>query len=215
MNNIKPWQYAAIIILILILILLGVSLSYAFYTATIKGNANLSESTAAVFNVSTNLDSTSTINTTNFNLIDPTSYEINAEKVSFTVNNASTSNVNAKYTLSINNIAMSENLFSQYFKWVLKIKHSNGTADTVINGNFADSTMAQEGNTSTTLTSNYSKVLISDENPITLGINSTDTVTLYLYLENNNNVIQNYLTNGSFSGKLAINIVPTKEGLAS
>lgn len=198
------------VIVILLVITMGIGISYAFYMIGMTGRSDVSQSTAAVLNLTTTLEQVDRINTDKLQLIEITNNnyaEVVTDKVTFTVTNESTSNVNGKYNLYLKEMALTKNLSSQYFKWAAVV---SGTNSKIVTGNFLDTTnLGVEGNTDRTIVSNLTKTLIDDANALSLAPGQTDTVTFYIWLENAN-VDQLYLTNGSFSGKLAIDAVPVK-----
>ena len=198
------------IIVIMLVITMGIGISYAFYMIGMTGRSDVSQSTAAVLNLTTTLEQVDRINTDKLQLTEITNNnyaEVVTDKVTFTVTNESTSNVNGKYNLYLKEMALTKNLSSQYFKWAAVV---SGTNSKIVTGNFLDTTnLGVEGNTDRTIVSNLTKTLIDDANALTLAPGQTDTITFYIWLENAN-VDQLYLTNGSFSGKLAIDAVPVK-----
>lgn len=198
------------IIVIMLVITMGIGISYAFYMIGMTGRSDVSQSTAAVLNLTTTLEQVDRINTDKLQLTEITNNnyaEVVTDKVTFTVTNESSSNVNGKYNLYLKELALTRNLSSQYFKWAAVV---SGTNSKIVTGNFLDTTnLGVEGNTNRIVVSNLTKTLIDDANALTLAPGQTDTVTFYIWLENAN-VDQLYLTNGSFSGKLAIDAVPVK-----
>ena len=198
------------IIAIMLVITIGIGISYAFYMIGMTGRSDVSQSTAAVLNLTTTLEQVDRINTDKLQLTDITNNnyaEVVTDKVTFTVTNESSSNVNGKYNLYLKELALTRNLSSQYFKWAAVV---SGTNSKIVTGNFLDTTnLGVEGNTDRTIVSNLTKTLIDDANALTLAPGQTDTITFYIWLENAN-VDQLYLTSGSFSGKLAIDAVPVK-----
>jgi len=196
------------IIFIVSIMVFGVSISYAYYTANFKGNSEVPSSTAAQLDVTTTLTTVPVINAAQLAIIEPSEYLTKGEKVSFSITNEATSNVKAKYVIKIVEMSLSENLFSKYLKWSLVVNHADGTSKT-FNGDFSDESHA-EGNSSTTKVDKLSKTLIADDEAIVLNIDSTDQLTFYIWLENDDTVDQLYLTNGDFQGKISMNAVPTK-----
>lgn len=198
-----------VIIFVISIVVLGVSLSYSYFNVNVEGSKNIPANQTPQFNVTTTLDSVNTINAAQLALINSENYENEAEKVSFAVTNSSTSEVKAKYTINLEEMTISKNLASKYFKWALVI---NGESDSkqIFSGDFADANIAVEGNSDTTTVGNLSKVLINDENAIVLDIGKTDSLVFYIWLENDDTVDQLYLTNGTFSGKLSMSAVPTR-----
>ena len=194
-------------VLVVSIIVIGISLSFAYFTMSIQGSSDTGNNQAAILNVTTTLTTADAINATSLAIIDGSEYLTKAESIEFTVTNNTDSNVNALYTINMTDITISKNMLSQYFKWALVINSDTGNA---ITGSFQDLSLADEGNTDTSTVTIGSKVLISDENARSLSIGATDTITLYLWLENDNNVDQLYLTNGTFSGKLSLNATPVK-----
>ena len=76
-------------------------------------------------------------------------------------------------------MSLTKNLASKYFKWTLMV---DGVA--VASGDFADSSIADEGTSDTTVVSDLTKVLIPEEEAITLDIGATDNLVFYIWLEN-------------------------------
>lgn len=202
-----------ITVLIVGIVVIGVSISYAYYSAWLRGNATVPKNDAAILNIATNLDSVSAIDAPRLSLIDGSDYLNSAEKVTFTVTNESTSNVNAAYTIKLVEMNLSRNLYSKYFKWAIVINAGTENVMTYT-GDFADSSIASEGTTvdkeNPDIVSNQTKNLFKDGESQSLVIGAMDTVDFYLWLENDESVDQLYLTNGSFSGKLSIDVVPVK-----
>ena len=196
-----------IYVLVVSIIVIGISLSFAYFTMSIQGSSDTGNNQAAILNVTTTLTTADAINATSLAIIDGSEYLTKAESIEFTVTNNTDSNVNALYTINMTDITISKNMLSQYFKWALVINSDTGNA---ITGSFQDLSLADEGNTDTSTVTIGSKVLIADENARSLSIGATDTITLYLWLENDDNVDQLYLTNGTFSGKLSLNATPVK-----
>ena len=194
-------------VLVVSIIVIGISLSFAYFTMSIQGSSDTGNNQAAILNVTTTLTTADAINATSLAIIDGSEYLTKAESIEFTVTNNTDSNVNALYTINMTDITISKNMLSQYFKWALVINSDTGNA---ITGSFQDLSLADEGNTDTSTVTIGSKVLIADENACSLSIGATDTITLYLWLENDDNVDQLYLTNGTFSGKLSLNATPVK-----
>ena len=208
-NNWKKKDTVVTIAIIVGIIALGIGASYAVYTANINGQRQLNETKAATLNVTSSLTSEGTsINTDSLGLIDASEYTEKGESLAFTVTNQSTSTVKAKYTVNITDMSLSKNLFSEYFKWALKVN------DTVVaTGNFADSSKVAEGYTLQAADeplTGLTKPLISSNDARVLDIGATDNLVLYVWLENNPSVDQLYLTNGSFSGKLSVDATPYK-----
>lgn len=196
-------------VLIISIIVIGISFSYAFYTAGIVGNSKINQNSAAKLNVTTTLTSTNAISAAELALIDSSEYLTKAEKVSFSVTNNNDSTIKAKYTIKLEELSLSKNLFSKYFKWALVI---NGGLENekVFTGDFADESISLEGNSDTTMVTNLSKILITDEEALLLDINATDSIEFYIWLENDPILDQLYLINGNFSGKLSLDAVPSR-----
>ncbi len=201
-----------VLVFVISIVLIGMSLSYAYFTASFKGNTDTGQNQTAIFNVTTNLQNASAISNVELAIIDPLDYKTKGEKISFTVSNENTSNVNGKYTIKLVEMSLSKNLFSKYFKWELCVNEGSAN-EKKYNGTFEDTSQALEGTEEKTEISNLTKQLITDENAILLNIGATDNITFYIWLENDDAVNQLYLTEGTFSGKLSIDAVPTKEGL--
>ena len=194
-----------VIIFVLSIVVFGVSVSYSFFSINVEGDNNVTPSQTAHFEVTSTINDAPAINAAELALIDSANYQTEAQKVEFSVTNSSTSDAKAKYTIELVEMSLTKNLASKYFKWALVVDGS-----TVETGDFADSSIAPEGTSDTTVVSNLSKALISEEDAITLDIGATDDLVFYIWLENDDSVDQIYLTNGDFSGKLSMKAVPTR-----
>lgn len=192
---------------VLLIVVAGITISYAYYTLNMRGSTTTDTNQAANLNITTTLTGTTAINTSNLVLIDGTDLS-KAEKVSFSVTNNTDSTVDAKYTINLIDMSLTQNLFSKYFKWALVI---NGDTTNKIVGDFQDETgVIQEGETSTTSQTVATKNLITEENALPLAIGATDTIDFYIWLQDDDNVNQIYLTSGTFSSKLSLNAFPSK-----
>lgn len=192
---------------VLLIVVAGITISYAYYTLNMRGSTTTDTNQAANLNITTTLTGTTAINTSNLVLIDGTDLS-KAEKVSFSVTNNTDSTVDAKYTINLIDMSLTQNLFSKYFKWALVI---NGDITNKIVGDFQDETgVIQEGETSTTSQTVATKNLITEENALPLAIGATDTIDFYIWLQDDDNVNQIYLTSGTFSSKLSLNAFPSK-----
>ena len=203
-----------IAIFVVAIIVFGISTSYAYYVANIKGQAVVDESKTATLNISTTLESSPAISASKMSIIDASDYLTKGQKVDFNVTNETTSNVKAKYTLKLVDMSITKNLSSKYFKYAIIINAGTDKEKT-LTGDFLDETnIAPEATTVTkedpeTVT-NLTKTLISEEDAMLLDIGSTDTLSFYIWIENDDNVDQLYLTNGNFSAKLSLDAYPTK-----
>ena len=192
---------------VLLIVVAGITISYAYYTLNMRGSTTTDTNQAANLNITTTLTGTTAINTSNLVLIDGTDLS-KAEKVSFSVTNNTDSTVDAKYTINLIDMSLTQNLFSKYFKWALVM---NGDTTNKIVGDFQDETgVIQEGETSTTSQTVATKNLITEENALPLAIGATDTIDFYIWLQDDDNVNQIYLTSGTFSSKLSLNAFPSK-----
>ncbi len=192
------------VVLVLSIISLGVGVTYAYFVINFTGSASVSTNTAATLNVTSTLTNATAISSKNMGLIASSAVTTSAQKVSFSVTNASTSNVAAVYTVKLSTYTMSKNLSSKYFKW--RLATSSGTE--IASGNFFDSSIAAEGSTDKTTVTKTGKVLNSTARP--LAISATDNLVFYIWLENDSAVSQMYLTGGSFSCKLSVEAQPSK-----
>ncbi len=207
-SSLKKYTIIVIVFVVSIMVI-GVSVSYSFFNISVEGSKDVPTSTAAPFEVTTTLNDANAINAAQLALIDGSTYEDNAEKVSFSVTNSASSGAKAKYTIDLVEMSISKNLASKYFKWALVV-NPEGEKRQVFTGDFADSTIGSEGNSDTALVEGLSKTLIGEEDALTLDVGATDNLVFYIWLENDDAIDQLYLTNGDFSGKLSMNAVPTR-----
>lgn len=203
-----------ITIFVLAIVIFGVSTSYAYYVANIKGQASVDESKTAVLNVTTTLENAPAISASKMTIINAADYLTKAQKVDFSITNETTSNVKAKYTLKLVEMSITKNLSSKYFKYAVIVNAGKNNEKT-FTGNFLDEENIAPENTSVTkdnpeTVTGLTKNLIDEDNALILDIGSTDTLSFYIWVENDDNVDQLYLTNGNFSAKLSIDAYPTK-----
>lgn len=197
-------NYIKVMILTMALIVLGISATYAYFTSTISGDSTKTELKAGKLDIDTNLNNTNRINNPKIGLIDRTEKETKAEKVSFYINNTSLSTVDAKYFIYLKDIELSKNLYSEYFKWELV---KNG--EVIENGDFKNAiridevSPTEEKNAITTV-----EEMTINQEAIVLNKNNTDNLIFRVWLENDENINQIDLTNGSFSGRLYLDAVP-------
>jgi hypothetical protein len=214
----KKSGIAKISILVVSLIVIAFSVTYAFYTTVIEGSENVENTSisAAKFELTSNLDSVSSINNGSVRLINADDIKTQAEKVKFTVTNSSNSTVNAKYNIYLTNITLSKNLYSKYFKWEL-IKMNGDEEVSIANGDFSNATEKTEEATDDTVEVAYNaKTKVEDIKLTTTELeiepNTTDTLIFRIWLENDPEVNQINLTEGSFAGKLYLEASPYKAG---
>ncbi len=197
-------------ILLVSVVLLGTSLSYAYFTANISGRVEIEETTAARLDITSDLPESTTINNSQLQLIDQAEKETKSEKVEFSVTNANTSTVNGQYFIYLTDIKLTKNLYSKYFKWELAKKEDNG--ETILsNGTFVDAERSDEpaadenNNVKTT-----AEEILLNSTGIRIPINHSDNLVFRIWVENDTEVNQISLTNGSFQGRLRLEASPTK-----
>ncbi len=144
---------------------------------------------------------------------------------------AKPSTINAKYTIKLVDMSISKNLISQYFKWAIIINDGEeGSKE--ITGDFSDEEYEEPQIITGENGEQYAKPTENDmvrfeskllmENGKILEIGETDKIDFYIWLENDGTVNfqdlsqstgvdQLYLTNGSFSAKLSLDAVPTRD----
>lgn len=198
-----------VIVFVISVILLGVSLSYAYFTAYFNGISDTTPGKAAILDVTTTLTSVPVINAARLALIEAPEYKEKAEKIEFSVTNEATSNINAKYTLKLVEMSLTKNLFSQYFKWKIVVNEDT-SEEKSFTGDFSDESITPEGTNELDKVTDLTKMLLNEDEALTLEINKTDQIKFYIWLENAENIDQIYLTNGEFQGKLSMDAVPTK-----
>lgn len=184
LNANKAYILGALVITIS-LVIIGVSMSYAYFVNTVqeveahKSNKGVTITSGAL---DMNFATTQTINASAVGLINASEVTTKANHTDFSIALPSTAKVNsAKYQVYLTDLNISSNLKSTYFKWAL---YKGSTS--VKSGNFS----AVTGTTLTLLDS------------VSISKGTTDSYKLYIWLENNPNVNQTSLLNGSFSGKV-------------
>ena len=198
-------------ILVFSIVVIGFSLTYAYFSVGYGGKAEVNGNQAAILNVDSDLKNASAINETEMALINQEDVENEAKKVTFDVINQGSSTVNAKYIVKLIDYSITKNLSSKYFKWKLVV--NPGESEQVFTGNFLQSPEDEgtklTGDDTDNLTG-LNKVLIDEDEAITLNIGKTDHLVFYVWIENDSALNQIYLTNGEFRGRLSLEAFPTK-----
>ncbi len=209
-SNKKLLISAFIIVIAIVLIAFG--LTYAYFSIGYGGNADVSGNRAAILNIDSTLKNASAINETEMSLISEDEIETEAKKVTFDVINQGTSTVDAKYIVKLIDYSITKNLSSKYFKWKLVVNPGEG--EQVFTGNFLqnpeDEGTKLTGVVETDTLSGLNKVLVNEDEALTLNIGKTDHLVFYVWLENDEALNQIYLTNGEFRGRLSLEAFPTK-----
>jgi hypothetical protein len=220
-----------IFILVISLIVIAFSSTYAYYTAVITGEDTVQKTSlsAANLDLTSDLDTVSSISNSNIRLINASDIETQAEKVTFTVTNSSNSTVSAKYNIYLTNITLSKNLYSEYFKWEL-LKMNGDEEVSIAKGDFSSATEKTEETTTettdtddtanttdtteTTEVAYNAKTKVEDIKLTTTELeiepDTTDTLIFRIWLENDPDVNQINLSEGSFAGRLSLEAVPYK-----
>lgn len=197
-------NFLKVLILVVALIVLAVSGTYAYYTTAITGTPTKTEIKSGVFKVDTSLESVSAILNTKMKLIDSANKGTQAEKLTFTVKSPSDATVDGNYYIYLKDIHLSKNLYTKYLKWELE---KDGTV--VASGDFSsatrsDSVTSGEADNVVTTVNNIQL----NTNPIRLAKKESHTLVYRMWLENDPNVNQISITNGSFSGRLYLEAFP-------
>ncbi len=204
----KKNGFAKVIILVVSLIVIGISGTYAYFTLSMS-EPQTTSAKAGVFKVESSLETTNAINNNKIRLIDNIEKETKAEKVTFTVTSKAESTVDGEYYIYLKDILLSKNLYTKYLHWELVqnnvVKASGDFAD--IASKRTDTPVAGEADNVVT---NISEIKLN-ETPFHLDKNSQDTLIFRMWLENDPNVNQIAITNGSFAGRLYLEAFPISE----
>ena len=203
-------------ILVISIVVIAFSLTYAYFSVGYGDDVEAKNNSTAIMDVTSSLINASAINETRMNLINPDDVSSMAKTVSFDVTNEATSNVNVKYVVKLIDYSLTKNLSSKYFKWKLVVNPGTENAKT-FDGDFLDAiNIAPEGTDISSLgesekkVSNLTKFLITEEEALPLEIGHVDNLIFSIWLENDDNSEQNYLTNGEFTGRLSLEASPVK-----
>ena len=204
----------SVTILVCSIVIIGFSLTYAYFEVSYTGSENVTGNKAATLNVTSTLQNADAINESEMVLIESSQVEDKARKVTFNVKNENNSNVKAKYTVKLVNYSITKNLSSEYVKWKLVVTHGSGSPST-FQGNFLQSnvpegTRLQNNGQGEDVITSLNKELIPENQALELAAGASDTLTFYVWLENDSTKDQLYLTNGKFSGKLSVEAYPSK-----
>lgn len=206
--NKKKNSLAKVMLLVVSLIVIGVSGTYAYFTLTMSEPA-VTSAKSGVFKVESSLDTTNAINNTKIRLIDNAEKETKSEKVTFTVTSLDESTVDGEYYIYLKDILLSKNLYTSYLHWELL---QNG--EVKAQGNFGD---VASKRTDTPIADEADNVVTSlseiklNETGLRLIKKAKDTLIFRMWLENDPDVNQIAITNGSFSGRLYLEAYPVSE----
>lgn len=198
-----------VLVLVLALVVLGISTTYAYYTAVLTNPEDDGDVLqAGNLDITTTLTSTaSAINVNKLMLINDDEKKDKAQKVEFSITSGDSSTVDATYKILLKELQLSKNLKSADFKWELVKKGTENTETQIAHGDFSSVTFTTEETDEHKLVS-ANDLELTKENGQTLTKKTTDNLIFRIWLQNNPNVNQINLTNGSFSGKLFIEAVP-------
>ena len=170
---------------VVILISITFTISYAYFAAKINGKGEETKVTAGILDL--DFATSSYINLADMLLIDSDEVSAKAPHTDFVVKHKSTSTVSTKYNLYLTELNISDNFKSNYLKWQL-IKDGN----VLYTGDFKNAVNNED--------------LLLTTTPQELSITKTagDSYALRIWLENDPNVNQISLTNGSLTAKVKV-----------
>lgn len=175
----KPLLIGLLVVLTIAALIVG--LTYAYFTANIRGNEEASTTNLKARQLVIDFETSEYIQNTSAELIAASDISSKADFSKFSVSNNSTGGT-ASYTLRLENIEISDNFKSADFKWRLE---KNGSI--ISTGNF----------------SNIGNKTSIDIGTADILAGSTDSYVFRIWLEETA-VDQSQLYNGSFSGKIAL-----------
>ena len=182
----KQRNFILYLSLIIIIISVAFTISYAYLKANVTGNDTATTTNVTSGTLDITFATSAYINNNNLLLISDSDAATKAEQTSFTIDNTK-SNISGKYTLSLTELSISDNLKSNDFKWEL-LKNDS----TINSGNFSTAVTANDFN------------LTSSNQTITPG--TTDSYKLRIWLSETTSD-QLSLTNGSFSAKVKMTAI--------
>lgn len=201
----KSGKYISrVMILVVSLIVLAFSGTYAYFTVNFTGETTTTTAKTGVFKVESSLERASAIKNSRMVLISENEKNSKAEKLEFTITSKSETTVDGKYNVYLQDIQLSKNMYSKYLKWELLRENQ-----IISSGDFADvsrkdTEQSNEEANANTIAEDFKL----NENAISLTKKTTDHLIFRIWLENDPNVNQISLANGTFSGKLYIEAVP-------
>ena len=184
MNDIKKHSSLYISIAIIVISITFV-VSYAYMIAKIIGNEDANNTKVSTGTLEVSFTTSSYIKENDMPLINAADVAKSAVHTDFSISHSKNSNVATKYNLYLTELTISDNFKSKYFKWELL---KNGT--TLYSGNFTNAITGED--------------YLLTSSPQTLEVSKTDNYILRIWLENDLQVNQIDLTNGTFSGKVKL-----------
>ena len=184
MNDIKKYSILYISIAIIVISITFV-VSYAYMIAKIIGNEDANNTKVSTGTLEVSFTTSSYIKENDMPLINAADVAKSAVHTDFSISHSKNSNVATKYNLYLTELTISDNFKSKYFKWELL---KNGT--TLYSGNFTNAITGKD--------------YLLTSSPQTLEVSKTDNYILRIWLENDLQVNQIDLTNGTFSGNVKL-----------
>lgn len=184
MNDIKKHSILYISIAIIVISITFV-VSYAYMTAKVIGNEDANNTKVSTGTLEVSFTTSSYIKENDMQLINAADVAKSAAHTDFSISHSKNSNVATKYNLYLTELTISDNFKSKYFKWELL---KNGT--TLYSGNFTNAITGED--------------YLLTSSPQTLEVSKTDNYILRIWLENDLQVNQIDLTNGTFSGNVKL-----------
>lgn len=184
MNDIKKHSILYISIAIIVISITFV-VSYAYMIAKVIGNEDANNTKVSTGTLEVSFTTSSYIKENDMPLINAADVAKSAVHTDFSISHSKNSNVATKYNLYLTELTISDNFKSKYFKWELL---KNGT--TLYSGNFTNAITGED--------------YLLTSSPQTLEVSKTDNYILRIWLENDLQVNQIDLTNGTFSGNVKL-----------
>lgn len=181
-RNIKEIVFAVSVIVILVSI--TYRLSYAYFVATVTGNSTATASTIGAGTLNVNFTTSQYVSNDSLMLISDADKATSAEKMLFSVSQATATTVAARYNVYLTELSISNNFKSSDFKWEL-LRNSS----VIASGNFTTAVSGTDFKLNSTA--------------LDLAVNATDNLELRLWLSQQD-YDQLSLTNGTFSAKVKI-----------
>lgn len=186
MNQDKQSKILTIVLAIALVVVCALGVTYAYFTANIKGNDTAKETKVTTGTLDIIFETSQYIKNKNATLIPDSERETKADYTEFTVKHNKSTDVEGIYHVYLTEITISDNFKSPDVKWELV---KNGTV--LQQGNFADI-----GNATT--------IRLTKENePQTLPYDKEDTLVFRIWLSETDQD-QLSLTSGSLKGRIMV-----------
>lgn len=194
-TNKNKYDILKIGVIILLIFVGTIGLTYGYFVKTVKTDGKRTKTKIVTGMLDVDFATSEYINNQNTKLVNDAAVLLDGEKSSFSVSRSTKSTVDSLYyDVYMSDIQISSSLKSPYFKWRLYDSETPSVETQPI----ATGTFKNIGN-KTEIKMNQARIYLPE--------GETQHYSLYIWLSNDEENIQNELLNGTFSAKIRIEAI--------